>query len=207
MVRLFHWFLSLFRRKLPDRKPPEEAPIVYTDPNGVGWTRHPNWQDADAPDEGQHDCWKREMRVFLWRALHDHEDRRLDMRLVGLGTRVESVPNLFPVGMQLAEASRRLGFVSLAEAALPGVTERELRVVYDRHETSVLREAGRRAAHNAQTLQAWDPIRMGGPFVSDGFNDTVAELTLGSFERRAILLPLAISTPLSAAPAAFTRSR
>jgi hypothetical protein len=153
-------------------------PIVYVDRDGVGWTRHPEWLLGEYPDEGQHDIWKREMRVFLWRALHGPEEAgSMNIRVVGLEDRLETIPTLFPVGQQLAEASQRLGFMRLARAAMPEIADADLLKVHAKHEQAVKAEADRRHAHNTKTAETW-PTHAG-PFHFDSREQTIALLTLG----------------------------
>lgn len=181
----------------PERALPE---IVYVDRDGVGWRERPEWQDADQPDRGQHDCWKRDMRVFLYRALLPDgagEARVLDMRVVGLGNLVEIVPTLYPLGQQVADACRRLGFAELSRAAMPGLGDDDLRAIYDRQERAVAAEAERRRLVVAATGATWDEARMGYPHQHDDEEQTVALLTVGPFSRPggAPLLPLALDVP------------
>lgn len=70
--------------------PPELPPIVFTDTNGIGWTRTPDYQEAWQPDTGQNDVFKR----LLW----------------------ESMMQGAPVSVDLAAACQRLGFCYLAQS-------------------------------------------------------------------------------------------
>ena len=166
--------------------------ILYVDRDGVGGRKPPEWLSAQWPDEGQHESWKREMRVFLWRASAgmDAGPGMIDMHPLGLSRHRESVPYLWPVNLQLAEASRRLGFSALARAAMPELPVAELRVIYDRHELEVGIEARRRVDLNQKTEAAWDARRMGGPFTYESAEQTTAVLTLGPFDGPADAQPL-----------------
>ena len=106
MPRWLIRILSLLTRAWDHFFAPPRPPIVYLDGDGVGWRKRPEWQDASSPDEGQHDWAKRQMRIFLWRA-HQHLQREattdvciesgvesIDMRVLGLGDRRETAPQL-----------------------------------------------------------------------------------------------------------------
>ncbi len=207
LLNLWRRFLTWIRGEAPKSLPP----IVYVDRDGVGWTRHPDWLNGTHPDEGQHDSWKRDLRIFLWRAAHGLPDTpgSLNLKVLGLEDRYETVPFLMPVGQQLAEASRRLGFYQLAKAAMPEILDEDLQAVYARHELAVKAEAERMFAHNTKTLGTWDPVRMGGEFRFETVDQTVEMLTLGPFDGKpdnAPLKPLDLSQT-SVSPDRFTAVR
>ena len=112
--------------------------------------------------------------------------------------RFESVPTLYPVGQQLAEACRRLGFIQLARAAMPEMDDSALRVVYDKHEAEVMVEAQRRFDFCTKQAQNWDPARMGREFEFETVEQTAALLSFGPFEGKPENKPLRtldLSTP------------
>ncbi len=196
------WFLTnLYDRLLVAlRLRRARPPILYVDRAGIGWCKPPEWLTAEWPDEGQHDAWKMDMRVFLWRAAHglDPAPRVLDMRPLRISHHFEQVPRLWPVGQQLAEVSRRLGFQSLAKAAMPELHEDALRGIYDRHEQEAIVEARLMLDRNKTTAASWDAKRMGGPFTYETEEQTIGRFTLGPFEGAAAQLnplPLRLSDP------------
>ena len=162
----------------------------YVDDQGQGWRERPDWQDATAPDRGQHESWKRDMRIFL----HRYRNRLpeapgvLPLSEVGLGDRLEQVPVLFPVGLQLAAVSRKLGYLALARAAMPEAEEAALLAAYSENEHRVQLEAVRRFAQNRKTAESWSPAW--GGFNPDSEEETVTLLTLGPLESVAGAAPL-----------------
>ena len=208
---LTYWrsFLSWLRNDTAEDPKPR---LVYVDADGVGWCRRPDYQDASEPDTGQHDTWKREMRVFLFRALNGESEASgmLDMRRVGVGERMENVPNLYPMGMQVADACRRLGFSRLARSAMPGISGDALELFYEKHEAAVVREAERRFADCVKLRDGWDEARMGRPFLFESVEETVALLTVGPLhgvDTPTLLVPF---EPLAVAGLShdhFTRSK
>jgi hypothetical protein len=180
-----------------------KPPIVYLDQDGCGWRELPDYADAHQPDWGQHETWKREMRVWLYRVLHDHVSLSLNMKLVGLGSRTESVPVLLPMGLQLADACRRLGYRQLAEAAVPDLgtwvsdPEEALLRAFTQNARAVEEEADRREAMNARTRASWKPEHHGGAeFNPDSRETTVALLSVGEFDPAsgAVLIPIQSAT-------------
>lgn len=178
------------------RKP--RPPIQYVGPDGVGWRHPPNWLEADYADVGQHDTWKREMRIFLLRAhacaAQDFEDpgtRSIDLaafRLAATGWsgsgHTETVSVLWPMDEQLAGACRRLGFVRLAEAAVEPMelTLEDLEAIHRAARRAAEREARRRAEVNGISSQNWNEQHNGGPFQPDPPSATLAAFDPGPFE-------------------------
>lgn len=133
------------RRLLGMEEAAERPPILWVDDSGGGWRQPPDWQEPHYEDIGQHDTWKREMRIFLWRVRGGGSPLPgvVNLRDVGLSdtSRPQAVPRLWPVGVQLAEASRRLGFLRLAQAAMPEADAEWLRCVWLEHARKVEEEA------------------------------------------------------------------
>lgn len=187
ITRLFHslysYFLDLYYRfwyPLPADEPQAQ---LYVDQNGVAWPRHPDHQNVDQPDEGQHDIWKKDMRIFLWRALWGPEEPGvMALEPLGFGRRTETVPVLYPVGEQLAAQARKFGFPNLARAAMPEITEAQILNIYHRNEVAVRAEAQLRAERGARVATTWDEARMGYAYQVPLAEDVVAQLTLGPCE-------------------------
>ena len=204
------FLLSLYYRfRYP--LPPAEPLQLYIDENGVPWPRHPDHQNADQPDEGQHDIWKKDMRIFLWRTIHGPEQAgSMPLAALGFGRRSEVVPVLFPVGEQLAAQSRKFGFLNLACAAMPEATPEQLRWAYERNEIAVLEEARVRRVRNERTAATWDVARMGYDHQYEEEAQTIAQLTLGAYmpapPGAIILTPLALAQDYLS-HAEFTRVR
>lgn len=170
------------------------APARYASSDGaeyVLFARPADYQDADKPDEGQHDIWKKDLRIALWRTIHGPaEPGFMDMSPLGLGKRSEQVPVLYPFGEQLAGMCRKLGFLNLARAAMPEATEDQIRYAHSRNEIAIKEEATRRAQLNAATLASWDAARMGGRFSPETEDQTVSSLSLGPFQNPPGVAPL-----------------
>ena len=136
----------------------------------------------------------------------------IDMRVLGLGDRRETAPQLWPVGLQLAEISRRLGFVPLALASGHGLDLdlSALQRIHARHEEEVAREAQRRKDANDATAKNWNAARMGYSHTADPPEHTLATLTLGPFDARpagaAELQDITLNAEATPVPA-YTRSR
>lgn len=207
-------FLSWLRGDMPALDKPE---IRYVDADGVGWTATPDYHESWHPDEGQHETWKREMRIWLWHAQHPSA-RSVDLRDLGLSRtpRVQPLPlSPLPMGSDLAASCRRLGFARLALAAGArdmGWTFDAIKDLHEHHEDAVFVEARRRFEVNTARAKTWDvPAR--GPFIFDSAVDTVALLSCGEFggplipqgRTLAPLEPLRVSADADAS--AFTRAR
>lgn len=205
--RLKTYILSLYYRfRYP--LPAEDSPAqLYIDADGVPWPQHPNYQDADLPDIGQHDIWKKDMRIFLWRTIHGPKQAgAMALEPLGFGRRSEVVPVLFPVGDQLAAQSRKFGFLNLARAAMPEATDEQLRWAYERHEIAVREEARARRERAERHAANWDESRMGYPYQCDTEDQTVSQLTLGSYTPvpgATTLQPLSL-LPVNANPPSYT---
>lgn len=168
----------------------ERPPIVWTDATGQGWRAAPDWQEAWSIDVGQHETWKIEMRVWLWRMTHDRTNTVIDYGEPSLGISPRTDPrqtgNVMPLmSEQLAQACRRLGYARLAEAAIghgpyllelpKGAVER----YYDEHEAAVNKEAQRRDTQNRATAERWNPAM--GTFTYETVEQTIDALTAGPF--------------------------
>lgn len=173
------------------------APARYISPDGaeyVLFARPADYQDADKPDDGQHDVWKKDLRIALWRSIHGPvQPGLMDMSPLGLGRRSEQVPVLYPFGEQLAGECRKLGYLNLARAAMPEASDDEIQQAYHNNAQAVRDEAARRAQLNAATSASWDTARMGGRFSPETEDQTIASLSLGPLQNPpgvAILKPL-----------------
>lgn len=192
----------------------EKPPLVYTDPNGQGWTRSPDYQDAEAPDDGQNDVWKAEMRMAMWRYVNGHVGSgAYSLRDAGLSTHAADIRGkgpLFPLGTDLACACRRLGYVRLAMAT--GLFERShrddiesvLAGFYDENEDAVRVEAEAQYARNLVTLANWNENR--GPFTFDTVEQTISMYTLGPVDGHSEAPPMRPFVPRAAPAASFTAS-
>lgn len=163
----------------------EKPPIRYTDPDGVGWRAPPDWHEPYTPDEGQHDMWKREMRLWLWRMRTGHEASRCNLKDAGIAVRDQwqNAGFLLPAGSELASAARRLGFLRLARAATgedPQWGTDELRMYYDRHQAAARALAQELYTGNAERAKTWDTVARG-PFNFDSEETTFSMLDFGSF--------------------------
>lgn len=183
------------------RDPTSTVP-EYVTPEGDAYTlfaHRPNYHDADQPDEGQHDVWKKDLRIAIWRYLHGTpEPGTLSLAPLGLGPRTERVPVLFPLGEQLAEVSRKFGFLNLAEAAMPEAKREQLVEFYQQNAAAVRVEAAERCARNAATGETWDESRMGRTFTFDSESQVIRALSLGPLERPAgavVLNPIKLRQP------------
>lgn len=160
-------------------------PILFVDADGVGWRKPPHWQDPTWPDEGQHDWAKIQMRIHLWRVVHGLPETpdHLDMSEIGLGNRRGQVPYLWPLGNQLAEACRRLGYLRLAQAAASDFADgKDFRRAWTQACRAAEEEAKRREKVNERTAYNWDP-EVNGELVTPSYKETVAEFTPGAFDR------------------------
>lgn len=175
----------------------DKPPIKYIDGTGTGWREAPDYNEAWAPDHGQHEVWKREMRVWIWRVSRGMT-APCAVNLFDVG--LSSVPDFRHygyadlMGLDLASVSRRLGFVYLAQAAYPDMDTATLRIAYEMHEANVHAEAERRAKLNAEHAATWNPDK--GPHVTDTFDQTVEVLTAGPFDG-APLPPGKVRQPLT----------
>jgi len=175
----------------------EKPPLVYVDPNGQGWTRSPDYQDAEAPDDGQNDVWKWEMRFAMWRYVNGYTGAgSYSLRDAGLSPHadIRGRGPLFPLGTDLACACRRLGYVRLAMAT--GLfdrshrddTESVLAGFYDENEAAVRAEAEDQHARNVATHANWNENR--GPFTFDTVEQTISMYTLGPVDAHANVPPM-----------------
>jgi len=199
-MNLLRRFLAAWRNwinpvpLLPDVKPP----LVYTDPHGQGWTRAPDYQDAEAPDDGQNDVWKRELRFSMWRYVNGLvEPGTFSLRDAGLSKYADlrSKGPLFPLGGDLACACRRLGFARLARAT--GVfqhgdlfdSDTVIAAFYSENEAAVIIEAEAQHARASATAANWNEAARG-PFAFDTIEQTIALYTLGPINGHADAPPM-----------------
>jgi hypothetical protein len=159
-------------------------PIRHVDADGTGWRAPPDWHEPYQPDEGQHDMWKREMRLWLWRMANHHEALRCNLRDAGITLRDQwqNAGALLPAGMDLAMAARRLGFLRLAQAAMPNASPSFLASCWEQHEAAAKAQAADQYARCAEVAKTWDPVTRGGPFRFDTEEQTLAMLTFGAFD-------------------------
>lgn len=180
-TKILAYFRSIYYRwrfSAPVERPRE----LYVDESGVSWPRHPNYQDPDQPDEGQHDVWKKDLRIAIWRFQHSlYAPGSINLEPVGFGRRSEAVPHLFPLGEQLAAKCRTLGFLNLAKAAMPEATEYDLRKFQEANEQAVRDEAQARYMRGLRTQETWDPVKMGYSFEAPSVQETIQSLTTGPF--------------------------
>lgn len=178
----YRWRFGASDEPAPQNPAQPQPPTVFVDDSGVAWPRHPDYQNADKPDEGQHDVWKKDLRIALWRFLNDRTTPGvLNLEPLGFGRRSESVPVLFPVGEQLAQKCRTLGFFNLAKASMPEATLDELNRFHAANEQAVQVEAQARFERTSATAKSWDATRMGYAYTAPTFQETVQALTLGPF--------------------------
>lgn len=214
--------LRYWRYFYPAPPAPPKA-FAYYDNQGNGHIRNPGWLLAGAPDEGQWDGMKRQMRIVLWRAQHGlpMEAGTLDMRPVGVALRPlhlrsdvkladinelpEEVPALYPLSGDLASACREHGFMRLAIAAMPDARYTLLRAVHEAHEAAIRADAARRQEQNLAT-QANPPLGMNlAKFRFETEEQVIAMLTLGALDRpdleqAAPLVPLRLGVDGEAMP-------
>lgn len=124
----------------------------YVDGVGQGWRKPPEWLTSEWPDEGQWDGYKRDMRVFLYRAdrqivigsdepNHARNLTASELRELGLGRAAAWAPRVWPMGEQLAGVCRELGFARFARASAGDfIEDSRLEAVYARHSEEVERE-------------------------------------------------------------------
>lgn len=139
--------------------------------------RHPDGDRADQPeaqDLGQHDIWKREMYLTLWRAERDLTGPALiDLHTVGLtpSRQISMYSALYPLTPDFCAAVRRIGGERLAQSTgRPGAVETWCRVERE-HRAAAQAEAERRYAINQETAKKWNPAN--GAFVFDEVSDTL----------------------------------
>lgn len=198
--RLPLWLLRILPPALTQLPAPPAPPIVFTDESGVGWREMPDYLDPWYADRGQHDTWKREMRlaVLRWRKGNTTQGT-VDLRDYGLSEqpRRTPVPMLIPFHVQLADACRRLGFYPLYLSAVEDGEEEEARALWLAAEAGATAEAEARFARNSAVASKWD-VATRGPFVFESVEEVRAMHTCGPFlgdatpRPRSPLLPLVL---------------
>lgn len=183
-------------------EPPNLPPIVYTDESGVGWTRAPDYQEAWSEDIGQHDTWKREMRLaYLRWTRKEYDMGGADLRDYGLSAspRRVPIPPLFPLHTQLAEACRRLGFMQLFISANPDATAEDANRMWEEQEAVAQETADTR--YNARVLlkSTWDEVARG-PCDVTPYADILRLLSVGPFEGFPLPVDPATRSPRLRAP-------
>lgn len=180
-------------------------PMLYTDPSGQGWAQAPDYQESHAPDIGQHDVWKRELRLALWRYSQGKYDQAMyDRRDAGI-TRF-SDPKvygpLFPVMADVSCACRRVGFARLARAAMPGVTNETLAAFWTENEVTARVSA---AAQHAQCVKTNAEVQA----ITFGTEDELFGMKslgpINAHDQYGPLVPFAVKTPPT--PDSVTRFR
>lgn len=199
-MRLFAWLLNyapfwLLRRipanlrRLPE---PPKPPIKFVDSEGVGWRERPDYMEPWQPDTGQHETWKREMRlaVLRWRR-GEYAQGNVNLADYDLGERNVPIPMLFPLHMQLSDACRRLGFAQLAACSVPDapLSREEIERMWAEQEAAAVAEADLREARGRATAATWDTATRG-EFV---------------YATAAEALPLLTAGPLDGAPTKHPR--
>lgn len=174
-------------------------PIRHVDADGTGWRAPPDWHEPYQPDEGQHDMWKREMRLWLWRMATKHEESRCNLRDAGVTVRDQwqNAGVRLPAGLDLAMACRRLGFLRLAQAAMPEASPSFLASCWEQHEAAARAQAAAQYARCAEIAKTWDPVTRGGPFIFDTEEQTHAMLTFGAFDEPPAVPPGRTLQPLT----------
>lgn len=178
------------RRLECEGEEPEPVPEPTLEPASEPFVLPRDSHLPTAVDCGQHDVWKRQMRLDLWRFLHGkHAAGLIDLREVGLrspskgaGECVDFHSALFPLKPDACAASRRLGFRRLCVATGLAHSENdpELSEFYAAHNAAARAEAERAFAVNKATAQSWPEAR--GPFVYDSVEVTLSILALGPFD-------------------------
>lgn len=99
--------------------PPESAPVLIG--GGDRWTPTAEQKDAFYPsavDGGQHDTWKREIALAVWRFLTDPE-RAIARAAFDLGDHVAApLSAVFPIAPDCSARLRYLGFARMVRSAL-----------------------------------------------------------------------------------------
>jgi hypothetical protein len=183
-------------RRLPEAPKP---PIKFVDSEGVGWRERPDYMEPWQPDTGQHETWKREMRVAVlrWRR-GERGQGNVNLAAYDLGERNVPVPMLFPLHMQLADACRRLGFSQLAECSVPDapMTREEIERFWTEQETAAATEAELREARGRATASTWDTTSRG-EFVYALAAEALPLLTVGPIDGAPTRHPRASLQPVN----------
>lgn len=183
-MALFAWLSSLFPW-LFRRSEPAAPPAVIPGPDSHLPT---------APDVGQHDVWKRQMRLDLWRFLNGVADPGvIDLRDVGLRSPTKGAHEcrdyygaLLPLSPDICAASKRIGFrrlcmaTGLIETPVSFDSEAHMLGLYNLHLEAARREADRMYRLNTETAKNWPAAR--GPFVYDSVEITLSILSPGPFD-------------------------
>lgn len=146
MRKLVEMLAAWIRRVLGQEKPALPPPFIMP-------------EDSDQPhfrDYGQHDIWKRDMALALWRLKHDTlGPSTVDLAKVGLTPRscMHHLGPLLPLSVDLCAASRRIGFMRLAVASGVTLPSEQIVWLYEAHHTEAHAEAIRRFEVNKKRAE------------------------------------------------------